>query len=110
MPTVTKDIGPGEWQVPVTNLYEVTGASLRTARGRKYPLNELTRDDFHSRLMKRANGTPVEAAVLRGFPSFYIQEGNKLWMWPSPAHSWIIEISVRPKSKIKEAEPRVTGL
>ncbi len=92
-----KKLEPGKWRFQIPGGMNVTGVRIRGMRNRAFPLNLLDRQDFHSRLMKRANGEVSEAAILRGVPTAYLVEGPWLMIWPAPAHSWEIEYDLSPK-------------
>jgi hypothetical protein len=92
-----KDLTPGKWRIGVHD--PVTGVRLVGMRGRRHDLIAMPKEEFMSRLNRRPNGEVVEAAVLRGVPQAYYQEGPFLMLWPSPAHNWQIEVYTIPKEK-----------
>ena len=78
---------------------QVVAVRLKGMRNRWHDLFPIPKDDFISRLQKRPNGEVVEAAVLRGTPSSYLQDGPWLMIWPSPVHAWGIEIDTVAREK-----------
>ena len=97
--TNTKTLEPGKWRIQMAAGREVVRVRLKGLRGRWFNLNQIEKAEFHSRLMKRANGEVSEAAILRGVPTVYIHDGPWLMLWPSPAHNWQIEYQTQPKVK-----------
>ena len=95
--TTTKQLDVGKWRMGVNE--PVVGVRLRGMRNRTHPLLAVPKEQFTARLMKRPNGEIVDPAVLRGVPSTYYQEGMFLMIWPSPAHTWTIEIDTIKKEK-----------
>ena len=95
--TVTRNLDVGKWRMNVPE--QVVGVRLKGMRNRAHPLLQVPKEQFTARLMKRPNGEVVDPAVLRGVPSTYYQEGTFLMIWPSPAHTWTIEIDTIKKEK-----------
>jgi hypothetical protein len=95
--TNSKTLEPGKWRIQIQAGREVVKVRLKGLRSRWFDLTLADKADFHSRLMKRANGEVSEAAVLRGTPAIYIHDGPWLMLWPSPAHNWTVEYQTRAK-------------
>ena len=94
-----KNLEPGKWRFQVQAGQQVTSVRIKGQRNRWFDLKELDKAEFHSRLMKRANGEVSEAVILRGVPSTYLHDGPWLMIWPSPAHNWQLEYTSEPKVK-----------
>lgn len=96
--TIVKPLEVGKWRMSVSG--EVTGVRIVGMRNRAFPLVRIPNSEFQTRLMKRPNGEVADPAVLRGMPTTYAQEGLFLMLWPSPAHTWSIEIDTLKKEKV----------
>lgn len=96
--TTKKTLDVGKWRLSFKG--EVTGVRIVGMRHRAHPLNYEPYKDFQNRLMKRPNGEVTDPAVLRGVPNTYSTEGPFLMLWPSPAHTWTIEIDTVKKEKV----------
>ena len=94
MTTLTKQLDVGKWRLGVAG--EVTGVRIVGMRNRTHPLIKISNAEMQTRLMKRPNGEVTDPAVLRGVPSAFAQEGKFLMLWPSPAHTWSIQIDTQP--------------
>ena len=46
---------------------------------------------------RNVDGVIVDTAIQRGLPNLWWQESNILWIYPSPAHWWFMEIEHRAK-------------
>ena len=97
--TIEKKLEPGKWRFGVEAGRVVVAVRLKGMRGRMHDLLSVAKDEFLSRLQKRPNGEVVEAAVLRGTPNSFLQDGPWLMIWPSPVHGWTIEFDLTPRVK-----------
>jgi len=94
-----KTLEPGKWRLQIQAGRELRRVRLKGQRNRWHDLTLVDKADFHANLMKRPNGEVSDAAILRGTPVHYIQDGPWLMLWPSPAHNWIVEVTTAPKVK-----------
>ena len=99
MKTFSKKLEPGKWRWGVEAGKHVVAVRLKGMRNRMHDLLSIPKDEFMARLQKRPNGEIVEAAVLRGIPSAYLQDGPFLMIWPAPVHNWEIEFDTIQREK-----------
>ena len=79
------DVGQTKVTMPDGPPCKVTGVFLKGLR-RPSPLIEMGEEVFSS-----------FAAEMRGVPTYWCRVGNEIRIWPSPQHTWEIEIDTIDK-------------
>ena len=99
----SKTLEPGKYRLQIQAGREVKNVRLKGQRNRWYELKPISKEEFHTMVMKRSDGEIATDSIIRGLPNFYTIEGPWLMMWPAASHQWTIEITTAPKVKANVA-------
>jgi hypothetical protein len=95
---VTRNLKVGQWRIQLSHEiggHEVEGVFLKGNRNRPWPIIQVSEEEF----FKRFPADQPDESVLRGIPSMWVQRGSLLYLWPSPAHEWTLEIRMIKREK-----------
>jgi hypothetical protein len=95
---IQRHLKVGQWKLQLSHEisgHMVSGVYLKGNRGRPWKIYAVSEEEF----LKRFPVDQADASVLRGIPSMWTVRGSLLYLWPSPANEWVLEIRMIKREK-----------
>ena len=101
MKVVERKVEPGKWRIGFHGDilgHEITAVYLKGLRNRPWPLYQVAIDEFKERFPDIETDRP--RSVVRGMPSMWTQIGPMVYVWPAPAHEWVMQVRMTEKAAL----------